>query len=262
MLRTKKLLGSHLAASDTPILSSANPRWCCQTRSDKGPIQETNDLSLPALLEVLHLFQEVLPAGPAKVAPERQARRAQTPRPRLVDRPLGDGALRAHAGDDALEVGLYNDAADDHLAESGVEGLKVEDEVELADVLKEAVEGLNVDLDEVEQSQGALGRGGDDNEVEGGVVAVGDERGDVVVRLRGRVRGARGGEERREREEVAGTVRPVGDEGEYLLDQALLDARVLVARRGEVSLGRRSTTSAEVSPSDVGRYLQAECRTL
>jgi len=58
---------------------------------------------------------------------------------------------------------------------------EIEDEVELAHILKETVEGLYEDLDEIEEGERRFGRGGDDDEVEGCVVAVGDERGGVVV---------------------------------------------------------------------------------
>lgn len=57
---------------------------------------------------------------------------------------------------------------------------------------------------------------------------VGHERGDVVLLLvAGRVGGSGGGEEGREREEVAGAGWAVGDEGEDLGYEALLYARVL-----------------------------------
>lgn len=108
-----------------------------------------------------------------------------------------------------------------------MQGLEVEDEVELAHVLEQLVERLDVDLDEVQQGQRRLGRRRDDDEVQGRVVAVRDERRHVVVRLRGRVRGARRGEEGRQRQEVAGAARAVRHEREDLGDQALLDAGFL-----------------------------------
>lgn len=46
-----------------------------------------------------------------------------------------------------------------------MEGLEIEDKVELADVLEEFIEGLDVDLDEVEEGEGGLGRGRDDDEI-------------------------------------------------------------------------------------------------
>lgn len=71
-----------------------------------------------------------------------------------------------------------------------MEGFEVEDEVELADILEELVESLDIDLDQVQQGERGLGGCRDDYEVEGRVVAVGDERGDVIVRFRRRVRSA------------------------------------------------------------------------
>lgn len=145
-----------------------------------------------------------------------------------VNRPLGHGALRAHARHDAVEARLDDDAANDHLSKGGVHGLKVEDEVELADVLKKTVKRLDVDLDEVHEGERGLGGSGDDDEVERRIVAVGDER----RRVRGldTTGGARGrSQQGRQRQEVAGPGRAIGDEGEDLRDEALLDASVLVS---------------------------------
>lgn len=63
-----------------------------------------------------------------------------------------------------------------------MQGLEIENQIELADVLEKAVKGLDEDLNEVEQREWRLSRGGDDDEVECCVVAIGDERGRVVVR--------------------------------------------------------------------------------
>ncbi|OAQ97517.1 hypothetical protein LLEC1_01948 [Akanthomyces lecanii] len=112
-------------------------------------------------------------------------------------------------------------------SQGGVQRLKVEDEVELADVLKELVERLDVDLDQVDQGERRLGRRRDDDEVERRVVAVRDERGHVVLLPGGAVRRARGREQRRKRQEVAGARGPVRHEGEDFGNEALLDARVL-----------------------------------
>lgn len=103
--------------------------------------------------------------------------------------------------------------------------LEVEYEIQLADILEQAVECLDEDLDEVEQREGRLGGGGDEDEVEGGVVAVGDERGAVGVGGVGG--GGAGGEEGREGQEVATGLRTGGDEGEDLGDETLLDGSVL-----------------------------------
>lgn len=90
--------------------------------------------------------------------------------------------MRLNALDDSVELGLDDDAADDHLTQGGMQGLEVEDQIQLAHVLEQAVERLDEDLYQVEQGEGRLGRGADDDEVEGCVVAVGDEGGGVVVR--------------------------------------------------------------------------------
>ncbi|PNY29958.1 Frataxin [Tolypocladium capitatum] len=96
--------------------------------------------------------------------------------------------------------------------------LKVEYEVQLAHVLKQPVQGLDVDLYQVDQGERRLGRRRYHDEVEGRIVAVGDERG---------VRGARCGEQRRQGQKVAGAGRSVRHEGEDLGYQPLLNARFL-----------------------------------
>lgn len=82
--------------------------------------------------------------------------------------------------DHLLQLRLHHHAAHNHLRQASVQRLKVEDQIQLAHILKQPVQGLDVDLDQIDQREGRLGRGGDDDEVEGRVVAVGDERGDVV----------------------------------------------------------------------------------
>lgn len=59
--------------------------------------------------------------------------------------------------------------------------LEIEHEVQLTDILKECVEGLDIDLDEVEQRQWGFGGGADEDKVESRVVAVSDEGGRVGV---------------------------------------------------------------------------------
>lgn len=54
-----------------------------------------------------------------------------------------------------------------------MQALEVEDQIELAHVLEQAVQRLDEDLDQVEQRQGGLGRRADQDEVERGVVSVG-----------------------------------------------------------------------------------------
>jgi hypothetical protein len=74
-----------------------------------------------------------------------------------------------------VELCLDDDTADYHLSERGMQRFEVEDQVEFADILEKAVERLHKDLDEIEESQWRFCRGADDDEVEGGVVAVGYE---------------------------------------------------------------------------------------
>jgi hypothetical protein len=102
--------------------------------------------------------------------------------------------------------------------------LKVEDQIQLANVFEQSIQGLDVHLDQVDQSQRGFGGRGDDDEVQCGVVAVGDERRNVVLLVRrgGGVTCRGCGEERGERQEVAGPWRPIGDECEDLGDEALL----------------------------------------
>lgn len=167
-----------------------------------------------------------LPTRPYEIPTHTQAR-TQPRTPSFVDWSLGDGALGSDAGDDAIHAGLDDDAADDHLAQGGVQGLEVEDEVQLADVLEQLVQRLDVHLDQVQQGQGRLGGRRYDDEVQRRVVAVRHEGRHVVVRLRRRLRRPGCGEQRRQREEVACARRPVRDEREYLRDKTLLDAGFL-----------------------------------
>lgn len=165
--------------------------------------------------------------SPDKVPAHTKAS-AQPRAPRLVDRPLRHCTLGLDPRDDPVEVRLYHHAADDHLGQGGVQALKVEDEVQLAHVLEQLVQRLDVHLDQVDQGERRLGGRGDDDEEERRVVPVCHERGDVVVLLvAGRVGGSGGGEEGRQREEVAGAGWSVGDEGEDLGYEALLYACVL-----------------------------------
>lgn len=102
--------------------------------------------------------------------------------------------------------------------------LEVEYQVQLAHVAEQPVQALDEYLDQVEQREGGFRGCGDEDEVEGGVVAVRDLGGGVegvqVVWVAGG--GGRGSEERRERQEVAGCMGAVGDEGENLGNEALL----------------------------------------
>ena len=101
-----------------------------------------------------------------------------------------------------------------------MQGLEAEYQVELADGVVELVEGADEDVDEVDDGEGRLGGGADEDEVEGGELLVGDERG--RQRGIGFAEEGLGGEERWEREEVAGARRASGDEGEGLGKKPLL----------------------------------------
>ena len=114
--------------------------------------------SLPPLrnawLPARVLLRPPSPPVPHKVAAHTK-RRADTRRgaaaAAAVDRPLGNGALRSYARNNAVEICLDDDAANNHLCQGRVHRLKVEDEVELADVLKQTVERLDVDLNKVDK---------------------------------------------------------------------------------------------------------------
>lgn len=112
--------------------------------------------------------------------------------------------------------------------------LEIKNQIQLAHILKQAVQRLDEHLDQIQQRKRGLGGCADQDEVEGGVVAVGDEGGGVVVGVGG---GGRRGEERGEGEEVAGGGGAVGDEGEDFGDEALLDGGVLLV--GGVLVGGR-----------------------
>ena len=101
----------------------------------------------------------------------------------------------------------------------------IEYQVQLAYVLKQSIQGFDKDLHEVKKCEGRLGRGADENEVEGGVMPVGDQGWGVAGRG-GRGRGG-GGEKGGEREEIAGAGRAIGDKREDFGDEALLRARIL-----------------------------------
>jgi len=59
--------------------------------------------------------------------------------------------------------------------------LKIEDQIQLAHILEQSIQRLDIHLYQIDQRQRALGARADDDEVEGRVVAVGDQRGNVVV---------------------------------------------------------------------------------
>lgn len=80
--------------------------------------------------------------------------------------------------------------------------LEIEDQIELADILEQAIERLNEDLDQIEQRERRLGGGGNYYEVQGCVVAVGYEGRRVVVGRRGSAGFGATGEEGRQTRRV------------------------------------------------------------
>lgn len=68
--------------------------------------------------------------------------------------------------------------------------LKVEDQIQLADILKQSIQRLHENLNEIQQSQRGLGRSRNDNKVQRGVVAIRYQRRRIIVLL---ARSARGG---------------------------------------------------------------------
>lgn len=80
----------------------------------------------PYKLSCLFMHAWKSSAGPYEV-PTHAKPSTQPRAPRLVDGPLCDGALGSHAGDYTVEVGFYDHAAHDHLAQRGVQRLEVED---------------------------------------------------------------------------------------------------------------------------------------
>lgn len=123
------------------------------------------------------------PTTPNQVArPSKRAQADSNPdATSLIDRPFRHLALTLDAVDYPLERRLDDDPTDDHLGQGSMQRFEVEDEIELAHVLEQAIQGLDEDLDQVQQRQGRFGRGADQDEVEGRVVSVCDQRRGVVV---------------------------------------------------------------------------------
>lgn len=65
--------------------------------------------------------------------------------------------------------------------------LKIKDKIQLADILKQAIERFDENLDEIEKRKRGLGGGGYNDEVESCIVTVSDKGGSIVMG------GARGG---------------------------------------------------------------------
>lgn len=68
------------------------------------------------------------------------------------------------------DVGVQDDAAHDDLVQQEERAVRVEDEVQLADVAEALVQRLDEDLDEVEDGQFGLGGVAAEDEVESGEV--------------------------------------------------------------------------------------------
>lgn len=71
-----------------------------------------------------------------------------------------------------------------------MQGFEVEDQVQLTDVLEQLVEGLHVDLDQIDKGKRRLGRCRDDDEIKGRIVAVCYQCWNIVLFFRGGVGGA------------------------------------------------------------------------
>lgn len=83
----------------------------------------------------------------------------------------------------SVQARLNDHAAYYHLGQSRVQRLKVEDEVQLAHVFKEAIQRLDIDLYQVDERERGLGRRRYYDEVKGSVMPVRDQRWYVVVGL-------------------------------------------------------------------------------
>lgn len=67
----------------------------------------------------------------------------------LVDGPLGNASLALDTVDDSIELRLYHDTSYNHFSQCCVECFEIEDEIQLAHVLEQAVKRLHEDLDEI-----------------------------------------------------------------------------------------------------------------
>lgn len=103
------------------------------------------------------------PPGPHSIAsPEPSKSHAAFP---FVHRSLRNRALCLDALYHFVQLCFNYNAAHNQLAEGGMKGLKIENEVQFANILEQAVEGLYIHLDQVEQGERRFGRCGNDDEV-------------------------------------------------------------------------------------------------
>ena len=85
--------------------------------------------------------------------------------------------LLRHGGQDVVDVGLQHHAGHDDLVQDVAHSVRVEDEVQLANVLKALVQRLHEYLNQVQDAQVRLLLVHRKDEVQGGVVSVYDARG-------------------------------------------------------------------------------------
>lgn len=167
---------------------------------------------------------------PISSSPRPQTRQSPTPQTGISSL---DGTLltqraflSTYTSDDFLNMCLNDDTADDHLTKDCVQSLVAENQIQFTDVLEHAVQTLDEDLDQIDQSQWRFGGGGDHDERQGCVGA--------VCNLGGGVGGAGGGgagalgEKGRKREEVTGAWWTLRYQAIDLRDERLLGLRVLV----------------------------------
>jgi hypothetical protein len=95
-----------------------------------------------------------LPRHPSAISPGEGSQAAQSPDGTVIRRSFGDLPLGSDALYDALAIGVYHNAAYNDFGEGRVECFEVEDEIEFAYVLEQAVECLNKDLDQVQEREG------------------------------------------------------------------------------------------------------------
>lgn len=101
------------------------------------------------------------PSCPYTVAPSKSsecqtshnAASSATATSSFVHRSLCDAALGFDCLNHFVELRFNHYSSDYHLSKCGMEGLEIEDQVQLAHVFKETIERLYEDLDEVEQCE-------------------------------------------------------------------------------------------------------------
>ena len=75
------------------------------------------------------------------------------PRPRLINRPLRNPALTPHALNHLLQPRLNYNTTHDHLPQHRMQCLKIENQIQLAHILKQPVQRLDKDLDQIEERE-------------------------------------------------------------------------------------------------------------